>query len=165
MSLGDDSPSMTPPPPPPKSIDELPGRSRIPNTLRHPAHVHTAESMREHGGLDAYTQHVREWWAWRKDQSVTQRKDRTLLLSGLVRVLSQSDDHDWASAIPQGLFLAAARAAGKKVHEQPRVRGDPGSRARLRALVANALLATLSVADGCTYKTVRGGTPEGAVCT
>ena len=147
MSLGDDSPSMTPPPPPPKSIDELPGRSRIPNTLRHPAHVHTAESMREHGGLDAYTQHVREWWAWRKDQSVTQRKDRTLLLSGLVRVLSQSDDHDWASAIPQGLFLAAARAAGKKVHEQPRVRGDPGSRARLRALVANALLATLSVAE------------------
>ena len=103
--------------------------------------------MREHGGLDAYTQHVREWWAWRKDQSVTQRKDRTLLLSGLVRVLSQSDDHDWASALPQGLFLAAARAAGKKVHEQPRVRGDPGSRARLRALVANALLATLSVAE------------------
>ena len=147
MSLGDDSPSMTQPPPPPKSIDELPGRSRIPNTLRHPAHVHTAESMREHGGLDAYTQHVRQWWAWRKDQSVTQRKDRTLLLSGLVRVLSQSDDHDWASAIPQGLFLAAARAAGKKVHEQPRVRGDPGSRARLRALVANALLATLSVAE------------------
>jgi hypothetical protein len=66
--------------------------------------------MREHGGIDAYTQHVREWWAWRKDQSETQRKDRTLLLSALVRVLSQSDDHDWASAIPQGLFLAAARA-------------------------------------------------------
>ena len=103
--------------------------------------------MREHGGIDAYTQHVREWWAWRKDQSETQRKDRTLLLSGLVRVLSQSDDHDWASAIPQGLFLAAARAAGKKVHEQPRVRGDPGSRARLRALVAKALHATLSVAE------------------
>ncbi len=132
-----------PSPPPPK-------RARGSGTdtqLKQPAQVNTAEGMREHGGLEAYMKRLREWWAVRKEESENQRKDRTRLLSDLVRVLSHGEDHDWASAIPQGLRLAAGRAAGKKVHEQPRVRSDPASRARLRTLIAKALNTTLSVAE------------------
>ena len=114
--------------------------------VNQPPHVCTAEHMREHGGIDAYAARVRAWWADRND-GAGQRAKRSALLIDLVRVLSLGNDHDWASAVPQGLRLAANRAAGKKMNAPPRVRGDAASCVRLRALLAKALSANLSVAE------------------
>jgi deoxycytidylate deaminase len=111
-----------------------------------PARLCTSEELRIAGGVEAYAARVRHWFFHERNDAEVQREVRTGILLAIVRTLCLATDHEWASAVPQGLVRAAGHAAGRHVN-RPRVRGDAESLARLRELLKRALTASLSVEE------------------